>query len=122
MKRCDVSEEERLKVRGSGFDLYATSAPEGLRAVVRFKEGGVLTFTVKRDAATKKSVTTLKSDDPKNAKVSVAKLFAELWDASKRGGSLPASIKGPTTYLKTEARVSFSRIPISFVRSMVKKK
>jgi hypothetical protein len=114
LQRCGVSNKEKVTVATDAFTLGVTENAKELHTTVKFSNDARITITVLEDGRTILQGESIEGH--------LRKLFEELFLLSKSKAVLPVKIAGPQTKTFVDAEIRFSRSPVAFKRSFIKKK
>ena len=114
LRNCGIYKNDTVLIETDDFKLSITADSMELLVTVQLKNGHSVLITSTEDAELTLQGRAIEAD--------LKKFFEQLFRLSKNKIKLPVKIKGRDTLSFTEATISFSRRPISFKRSIVKKK
>lgn len=114
LRKCGIYKDDTVSIETDDFKLSVTADSMELLVMVQLKNGHSVLITSTKDAELTLRGRAIEAD--------LKKFFEQLFQLSKKKIKLPVKIKGRDTLSFTEATINFSRQPISFKRSIVKKK
>jgi hypothetical protein len=114
IQKCDIYDDDTVLIKTDDFKLSIKVDSSELHVTVKLKNGHSVLITSTKDADLTLQGRSIEAD--------LKDFFEQLFQLSKKKSKLPVEIKGRDTMSFTEATINFSRQPISFRRSVVKKK
>lgn len=120
LKKCNLDGGDEVIIQGDNLKIFASLDANILFFETRLKAGRRFSLRLEKEQGVSHSKIILEADDPERFAKDLEMFFAVLWDWSKKDILLPARVNGAGPSI--QAKFSFSNRPISFRRSMVKKK